>query len=179
MLDLRAGRRPPLEFRYPYMVAMQSQNPKMYRRLRDSGELDRFVNLKAQEASRIYQSLLAEGPQPPTLMSKREAEERTKGMMFEFPDDAMTAEQDEHKALFNERPPSSRRGMKYSVPDDLPYIMMDDPDPFSSLESLERRLVELQAMPDYVSKNRNVKMLQRIIGIRKAVEAEATPPDGD
>jgi len=32
-------------------------------------------------------------------------------------------------------------------------------------------------MPDYVSKKRDVKMLQRIIGIRKAVEAEA-PPDG-
>ncbi len=69
--------------------------------------------------------------------------------------------------------------MEYSVPDDLPYIMMDDPDPFSSLENLERRLAELQARPDYVLKNRDIKMLQRIIGIRKAVEAEASPPDGE
>jgi hypothetical protein len=81
MLNLRAARRPSMEFRYQYMVQMQEQNPKMYRRLRDSGELDRFVNLKAQEASRLYQSLLAERPQPPTMMSKREAEEQVKGLI--------------------------------------------------------------------------------------------------
>jgi hypothetical protein len=72
--------------------------------LRDSGELDRFVNVKAQEASRLYQSLLSQGPQPPTLMSEREAEERVKAMMFEFPDDTGTAKQDETKALFHEEP---------------------------------------------------------------------------
>jgi hypothetical protein len=60
-----------MEFRYQYMVAMQDQNPKMYCWLGDRRELDRFVNLKAQEASRLYQSLLSEGPQPPTLMSER------------------------------------------------------------------------------------------------------------
>jgi hypothetical protein len=94
-----------MEFSYQYMVAMQDQNRKMYRRLRDSGELDQFVNMKAQEASRLYQSLLSQGPQPPTLMSEREAEERVKAMMFEFPDDTGTAKQDETKALFHEEPP--------------------------------------------------------------------------
>jgi hypothetical protein len=94
-----------MEFRYPYLVTMQEQNPKMYRRLRDSGELDRFVNLKAQEASRMYQSLLSEGPQPPTLVSEREAEEYVKAAMFQFPNDMGTAKQDQDKALFHEEPP--------------------------------------------------------------------------
>jgi hypothetical protein len=56
---------------------------------------------------------------------------------------------------------------------------MDDSDPFSSLERLEQRLAELQAMPDYVPKKQDVEMLQRIIRIRKALEAETTPLDGE
>jgi hypothetical protein len=40
-------------------------------------------------------------------------------------------------------------------------------------------LAEVQAMPDYVSKKQDVEMLQRIIGIRKTLEAETTPPDGE
>ncbi|HWN50896.1 MAG TPA: hypothetical protein VNO18_13930 [Xanthobacteraceae bacterium] len=32
-----------MEFQYQHMVAMQDQNPTVYRRLRDSGELDRFA----------------------------------------------------------------------------------------------------------------------------------------
>jgi hypothetical protein len=61
--------------------------------------------VKAQEASRLYRSLLSQGPQPPTLMSEREAEERVKAMMFEFPDDTGTAKQDETKTLFHVEPP--------------------------------------------------------------------------
>jgi hypothetical protein len=102
------ARRVSIEFRYQYMVAMQAQNPKMYRRLRDSGELDRYVNLKAQEASRLYQAILSQGPQPPTLIDEREAEERVKAMMFEFTDDTGTAEQDETNALFREAPPRAK-----------------------------------------------------------------------
>lgn len=91
-----------MEFRHPYMVAMQDQNPKLYRRLRDSGELDRLVELKAQEASRLYQSLMADKPK--TLQAEREAEEQVKGMMFEFPDDLNPPKVDETNALLNEKP---------------------------------------------------------------------------
>jgi len=172
-----------MEFRYQYVVAMQEQNRKMYRHLRDTGELDRFIQLKANEAHRLYLELTRDTPTGPdgqlTLQAAREAEEQVKAMMFEFPDVTTTAEQDELKALFNEVPPSSLSATEFSVTKDLPYILMDDPDPLSSLESLERRLAELQAMPDYVSKKRDVEILQRIIGIRKAVEAEAPPPDGE
>ena len=57
-----------VEFRFPYLVAMQAQNPKLYRRLRDSGELDRLVNLKAQEASRLYRAIMEH--KPPTLQNR-------------------------------------------------------------------------------------------------------------
>lgn len=92
-----------MEFRHPYMVAMQDQNPKLYRRLRDSGELDRFVNLKAQEASRLYKAIMEHKPK--TTQGEREAEEQVRSLMFEFPDDMETNRQDEKTALFHEMPP--------------------------------------------------------------------------
>jgi hypothetical protein len=46
------------------------------------------------------------------------------------------------------------REMEYSVPKDLPYIMMDGPSPFDTVESLERSLAELQAMPTSRTKRR-------------------------
>ena len=90
-----------MEFRHPYMVAMQDQNPKLYRRLRDSGELDRLVNLKAQEASRLYQLLMSSKPQ--TLQNERETEDQVRAMMFEFPDDLSLPKVDEQRALLNEK----------------------------------------------------------------------------
>jgi hypothetical protein len=66
------------------MTTMQEQNPKMYRRLRDGGELDRFVEMKAREAHLMYQQILREGPQPPTLPLEREAAEQVKAVMFQF-----------------------------------------------------------------------------------------------
>lgn len=91
-----------MEFRHPYMVAMQDQNPKLYRRLRDSGQLDHFVNLKAREASRLLREIMADKPK--TLQAEREAEEQVRSLMFEFPDDMNSPRKDEQKALFNETP---------------------------------------------------------------------------
>lgn len=89
-----------MEFRHPYMVAMQDQNPKLYRRLRDSGDLDRLVNLKAQEASRLYKAIMEH--KPPTMQNEREAEEQVRSLMFEFPDD-LSQKLDEKAALLNEK----------------------------------------------------------------------------
>jgi hypothetical protein len=50
---------------------------------------------------------------------------------------------------------------------------MDDPDPFDTVENLERRLAELQAMPDYMQKDRDVDMLKRSIATSKRIEAKA------
>ena len=97
-----------MEFRHPYLVAMQDQNPKMYRTLKKAGELERFVQLKANEAHKLYLELTKDAPKgpdgQPTLQAAREAEEEVKAMMFEFPDDMLTPRQDEANALFNETP---------------------------------------------------------------------------
>ena len=57
--------------------------------------------------------------------------------------------------------PRRRRGMEYSVTDRLPYIMMDGPSPFDTMESLEQSLAELQAMPDVILKPRLRQLAQR------------------
>lgn len=96
-----------MEFRHAYMSAMQDQNQKLYRRLRDSGELDRFVEMKAREAHRMFQELTKDAPKEngyPKQPFAREAEEQVKAALFEFPDDMMTNKQDEAKALFDETP---------------------------------------------------------------------------
>jgi hypothetical protein len=80
------ARRASMEFQYQYLMEMRRQNPKLLRRLEKAGELDRLVELKTREAHRLYQEILAQGPQPSTLTSQRETEERVKAMMFEFPD---------------------------------------------------------------------------------------------
>ncbi len=81
-----------MEFRVPYLLAMQEQNPKMYRRLKASGELERFVQLKADEARRLFLELTKDAPKNPggfpSLPWAREAEEQVLAMMLEFPDDS-------------------------------------------------------------------------------------------
>jgi hypothetical protein len=63
--------------------------------------------------------------------------------------------------------------MEYSVPKDLAYILMEDPDPFDTLENLEQHLAELQATPDYQNKAGHVRRLKGVIEIKKRNEAEA------
>jgi hypothetical protein len=91
----------PMEFRFQYLTAMREQNPKLMRRLEKSGQLDRLVNLKAGEASRLYQQIVA--GKPKTLQNEREAEEQVNGMMFEFPYD-MDDVPEGRNALLNEKP---------------------------------------------------------------------------
>jgi hypothetical protein len=97
-----------MEFRHPYLVAMQDQNPKMYRALKKAGDLERFLTLKANEAHRLYLEITKDAPKDqtgqPTLQAAREAEEQVKAMMFEFPDDMLTNWQDEKNALFQDQP---------------------------------------------------------------------------
>jgi hypothetical protein len=65
------------------------------------------------------------------------------------------------------------RGMEYSVPKNLPYILMEDPAPFDTLENLEQHLADLQAMPDYQNKAGHVSRLKGVIEIAKRHEAGA------
>jgi hypothetical protein len=46
---------------------------------------------------------------------------------------------------------------------DLPYQMLDDPNPFDTPDNLERHLAEVQARPDYVNKDSDIKHLRDLI----------------
>jgi hypothetical protein len=69
--------------------------------------------------------------------------------------------------------------MEFSVANDLPFIMLDDPDPFSSLESLEQHLAELASDARLHVQAAGRRHAPRIIGIRKTVEAGAKHPNGE
>jgi hypothetical protein len=64
------------------------------------------------------------------------------------------------------------RGMEYSVPNSLPYILTEDPDPFDTVENLERHLAELQAMPAYQNKASHIIRLKGVMAIKKRHGAE-------
>jgi hypothetical protein len=51
--------------------------------------------------------------------------------------------------------------------DDLPYWMERDPSPFDTAENLERRLAAVQARPDYVLKEQDIKLLKGFIEMCK------------
>ena len=62
--------------------------------------------------------------------------------------------------------------MEYSVASNLPFIMMDGPNPFRTLESLEQYLAELQAMPDFDPKALLVEQTKWFIARKTKLEAE-------
>ena len=69
-------------------------------------------------------------------------------------------------------PATGQRGTEYSVPNSLPYILTEDPDPFDTVENLERHLAELQAMPAYQNKASHINRLKGVIAISKRHGAE-------
>lgn len=58
------------------------------------------------------------------------------------------------------------------MPSNLPYIMMDGPSPFDTVESSEQSLAELQAMPDFMFKKETIGRVKGLIALRKRLEAE-------
>jgi hypothetical protein len=68
---------------------------------------------------------------------------------------------------------AAARVTEFSVASDLPYILMDDPNPFDTVENLERHLAELRAMPEFMFKDSRIAHMQKIIDRKKALEAEA------
>jgi hypothetical protein len=63
--------------------------------------------------------------------------------------------------------------MEYSVPNDLPYKMMDDPNPYDTVENLERHLAGVRAMPDFKFKKETIAEVEQLIALRKKLEAES------
>jgi len=79
-----------MEFKGPYLFAMREQAPKMFMELRRSGELDKHLQQKAEEASRMLHELLSNKPQNQwgnyDLADQREAEEIVRATLIEFPE---------------------------------------------------------------------------------------------
>lgn len=105
-----------MEFRFQFLMAMREQNPKLFRRLSRSGELDRFVEMKSSEAAKLFQELTKDAPKEPGGYPQqpwaREAEEHVKALLFEFSDDQTGPEQDENNAFNGLLPPQSQ-GMRF------------------------------------------------------------------
>ena len=57
--------------------------------------------------------------------------------------------------------------MEFSVARNLPFKMMDGPNPSDSVETLEQHLAELQAMPDFVLKAEKIEFVQQMIAQSK------------
>jgi hypothetical protein len=51
--------------------------------------------------------------------------------------------------------------------EDLPYRMGADPNPFDTVENLERHLASMQARPNYENKASDIARLKDAIAIRK------------
>jgi hypothetical protein len=56
------------------------------------------------------------------------------------------------------------------VTKNLPIILMDDPNPFDTMESLERYLADLQAMPNFIGKDQAVKFTKTTIAMKKRMD---------
>ena len=94
-----------MNLKFMYLQAMRDQNPKMFRRLKANGTLDRRAKEAAIEGERMYRSLLETRADPPTMADKRECEEIVRAEILQFPDDdEMTPEQEEMIGLRGDRP---------------------------------------------------------------------------
>ena len=78
-----------MEFKYPYLMAMREQAPKMFNELRRSGQMDAYVQAKSEEAHALLDQLTQGAPklpngQPETPYLTR-AESQVFEMLIEFP----------------------------------------------------------------------------------------------
>lgn len=79
-----------MEFKGSYLFAMRERAPKMFTGLCRSGELDRHLQAKTEEAHALLEQLLANEPKgvdglPKDPQALRLAEERVLGEMIDFP----------------------------------------------------------------------------------------------
>jgi hypothetical protein len=102
-----------MEFRVPYLQAMQAQAPKMFKELSRTGELERFATLKTRQATLRFQELTKDAPKEPGGHPRapfaREAEEQVKAEMMQFPTEE-TAQRDEIHALLGTKPLTPQAG---------------------------------------------------------------------
>lgn len=173
-----------MEFRFQFLTVMQEQNPKLYRRLRKLGELDRFVDMKSREAAQMFQELTKDAPKEPSGYPQqpwaREAEEQVKALLFEFPDEQIGPAQDEINA-FNEPSPPQSLGMpasngKLSMRHHGMQLGSRQHQKMASL--LYKRACDV---PDDRKREKIIKMAQvfRTLARRAAEREGLAPPDSD
>lgn len=97
-----------MEFRTQYAQVMRARAPKMFKRLVQSGEMEREVGRASIEAERMLRGLLKDAPKDKnwevSMADRREAEERVRAALLDFRDNETTPEQDEMDYLFKEGP---------------------------------------------------------------------------
>ncbi len=78
-----------MEFKYPYLLAMREQAPKMFNRLRKTGALDAHVQEKSKEAHALLDYLTADAPKlpggQPEDQYRSRAERQVLEQLIEFP----------------------------------------------------------------------------------------------
>lgn len=78
-----------MEFKLPYLLAMRERAPKMFNQLRRSGEMDAHLQMKSEEAHRMFEELTADEPKlpnglPTSQSAIREAEEIVLATLINF-----------------------------------------------------------------------------------------------
>lgn len=71
-----------LHFRSAYLHAMRDQAPAIFRELRKTGAMDAHLEMKAQEAGRLFRDLLGDQT---GLQAEREATEHVYATLITFP----------------------------------------------------------------------------------------------
>ena len=81
-----------MNFKYPYLLAMREQAPKMFNQLRRTGALDAFVNKKSREAKELLDYLTKNAPKEPNGLPEQPYLSRAESQVFEtlieFPSEA-------------------------------------------------------------------------------------------
>ena len=72
-----------MNFKYPYLLAMQEQAPKMFSRLRKTGALDAHVNQKLREAQELFDYLTKDAPKLKSGLPEDPYRGRAESQVFE------------------------------------------------------------------------------------------------
>ena len=70
-------------FKYPYLLAMREQAPKMFNQLRRSGGLDAHVDQKSREAHELFDFLTADAPKLKSGLPENPYRSRAESQVFE------------------------------------------------------------------------------------------------
>ena len=72
-----------MNFKYPYLLAMREQAPKMFNQLQRTGALDAYANKKSKEAKDLLDYLTKDAPKLPSGLPKQPYLGRAESQVFE------------------------------------------------------------------------------------------------